>query len=199
MMSLEPHWFSTIYGVIVIGGQMLAGMAFAIAMAALLAEPDGGPLEGVISVEQFHDLGKLLLAFTMLWTYFELSQFLIIWSANLPEETPWYLNRLAGGWQWVAIGLAVGHFALPFVILLSRDVKRKPRLLALVALLVILGRFVDLYWMITPAFSPAQFMIHWLDVIAPIGVGGIWFWAFVGQLKTRPLVAVHDPSLPEHV
>ena len=199
LMSLEPHWFSTIFGILIMGGQVLSAMAFIIPLAAVLADADGGPLANVISKDQFHDLGKLLLAFVMLWTYFALSQFLIIWSANLPEEIPWYLKRLHGGWQWLGIAVIIGHFALPFVLLLSQDIKRRAGALAVVALLVIVARFVDLYWMITPAFYPQGITVHWMDVLTAVGVGGIWLSFFVWQLKGRSLVAIHDPSLPEHV
>jgi len=195
VMSLEPHWYSTIYGVLLIGGQILNAMAFAIAVGALLV--DRGPLRGVIGTEQFHDLGKLLLAFVMVWAYFSFSQFLIIWSANLPEEIPWYLSRMRGGWQVVGIAIILFHFVLPFLLLLSRDVKRRPNLLAAVALVVMVMRFVDLFWLVTPAFSPSHFTVHWMDAATLIGVGGIWLSVFVWQLQGRSLVAIHDPSLPE--
>jgi len=196
-MSIEAHWYSTIYGIMIAGGQILAAMAFVIPVAALLS--DRGPLTGVISAEQFHDLGKLMLAFVMLWAYFSFSQFLIVWSANLTEEIPWYLRRLQGGWQWVGAALVVFHFAIPFVILLSRTLKRNARRLALVALTMVGMRLVDVYWLIAPAFSPGQFAIHWLDLATVVGLGGVWLAAFVWQLKGRPLVPLHDPSLPEHV
>jgi hypothetical protein len=196
-MSLEPHWYSTIYGILIAGGQILAAMAFVIPVAALLA--DDGPLSGVISAEQFHDLGKLMLAFVMLWAYFSFSQYLIIWSGNLTEEIPWYLRRLQGGWQWVGLALVVFHFAIPFVILLSRSLKRNARRLALVAMALVVMRFVDTFWLITPAFSPAAFSVHWMDLATVVGLGGIWLSAFVWQLKGRPLVPLNDPSLPEQV
>ncbi|HVN83330.1 MAG TPA: hypothetical protein VMW17_00655 [Candidatus Binatia bacterium] len=194
-MSLEPHWYSTIYSILIMGGQVLTAMAFVIPVAAWLAQ-DHGPLADIISPEQFHDLGKLLLAFVMLWTYFSLSQFLIIWSANLPEEIPWYLHRMQGGWQFIGIGLMLFHFALPFLILLSRDVKRNPRALATVAVALMGVRFMELFWLITPAFAPTGFTLHWLDPVALFGVGGLWFAFFVWQLKSRPVVPMHDPSLP---
>ena len=196
VMSLEPHWFSTIYGIITLGGQVLTAMAFVISLAALLATR--GPLGDVISAEQFQDLGKLLLAFVMLWAYFALSQFLITWSANLTEEIPWYLTRLQGGWQWLGAGLILFHFVLPFLILLSRDVKRRAGTLTLVAVGIIIVRFMDVFWMVTPAFEPAGVSIHWMDAATVIGVGGVWLWVFVWQLKGRPLIPLHDPSLPEH-
>ena len=195
MMSLEPHWFSTIYGMLVIGGQAVSAMAFAIPVIALLSV-EGGPLGGVVKRDQIHDLGKLLFAFVMVWTYFGLSQFLIIWSADLPEETPWYLKRSAGGWQHVALAIVLVHFVLPFAALLSREVKRNPRALAAIAAVVVVARLVDLFWMVTPAFHPGRLTLHWMDVLAPVGLGGIWFWLFVWQLRGRPLLAVHDPSLP---
>jgi hypothetical protein len=199
MMSLEPHWFSTIYGVLVMGGQVVSAMAFVIAVAAVLADERGGPLAHLISADQFHDLGKLLLAFVMLWTYFMLSQFLIIWAGNLPEEIPWYLKRLQGGWQVLGFVLVLAHFALPFVVLLSRDLKRNPRRLALIAFWLLVARLLDVFWLVTPAFNAGALTVHWLDAVAVIGVGGVWLWTFVWQLKGRSLLAVHDPSLPEHV
>jgi hypothetical protein len=197
VMSLEPHWFSTIYGILFAGGQVLSAFAFVIPVAALLA--DRPPFSTVISAESFHDLGKLLLAFVMLWAYFAFSQFLIIWSGNLPEETPWYLNRLQGGWEWFGVAIIAFHFALPFVLLLSRDLKRSARALSLVAAGVIIVRFVDLFWLINPVFSPAAFAVHWLDVATLAGVGGLWLAMFVQQLKGRPLVPLGDPALADRI
>lgn len=194
VMSIEPHWFSTIYGILFVGGQVLSAFAFVIPILMLVT--DRPPMSEIVSPDQFQDLGKLLLAFIMLWAYFAFSQFLIIWSGNLPEETPWYINRLHGGWQWIGVAEIVLHFALPFVILLSRDLKRNARLLSMVAIGVIFMRFVDLYWLVTPAFSPRVLSIHWLDVVTLAGVGGVWLWFFVDQLKGRPLVPLQDPSLP---
>lgn len=194
MMSIEPHWFSTIYGMLVIGGQVVSAMAFAIPVVALLSTA-GAPLAGAVKRDHLHDLGKLLFAFVMVWTYFHLSQFLIIWSANLPEEIPWYLKRTRGGWQHVAMAIVLLHFLLPFALLLSRDVKRNPRMLASIAAVIIAARLLDLFWMVTPAFSPGHFAVHWMDLLAPVGVGGVWYWIFVRQLRGRSLLAVHDPSL----
>jgi len=193
-MSLEPHWFSTLYGVMFMGGQGLATFAFVIPMAALLAERP--PFSRIITPTQFHDLGKLMLAFVMLWGYFALSQYLIIWSANLPEEIPWYLARARGGWEWVAVVLIVVHFAMPFLVLLSRDLKRHARAVSIVALVLIAGRFVDLFWMLRPAVAPEGFSIHWLDVAAAAAIGGTWMWLFVSQLKTRPVLPLNDPAIP---
>lgn len=193
-MSLEPHWYSTLYGVLILGGCLLSAMAFMIQVTALLA--NNGPLSSVVQPMQFHDLGKLMFAFVMLWAYLSLSQLLIIWSGNLPEETPWYLKRMSGGWQYLGLLLILFHFALPFVILLSRDIKRNARLVASVALFILCVRVLEVYWLITPAFSPYQARVHWLDVTAWLGVGGVWLWAFTGGLRGRALVVWNDPSLP---
>lgn len=197
VMSLEPHWTSTIFGVLTVGGQVVSAMAFTITLAAWLASRDDAPLGKVIATLQFHDLGKLLMAFIMVWAYLMLSQFLIIWSANLPEEIPWYLNRSAGGWQYVAVVLMLSYFVVPFLILLSRSVKRNPRQLATVACIVIVARVIELFWFVIPAFHPKVLSIHWMDVVALVGLGGVWVAYFLAQLKGRSLVAIHDPALPE--
>lgn len=196
VMSLEPHWFSTIFGILFAGGQVLSAMAFTILIMALLV---GRSLAGVVLPRHFHDLGNLLLAFVMLWAYFAFSQLLIIWAGNLPEETPWYLSRLRHGWQWVGLALIVLHFALPFALLLSRDVKLYARRLAIVAALLIAMRFVDLFWLVTPAFSPQAFLFHWLDLSMVLGLGGFWCAVFVWQLQAWPLIPLNDPSLTERV
>jgi hypothetical protein len=191
MMSLEPHWYSTIYGVMFMGGCALSALAFVIAVAYALRDDAG--VSATIGPNLFHDLGSLLLAFTMVWAYFHLSQFLIIWSANLPEEVPWYLTRTRGGWRAVAIALVVFHLVLPFFVLLSRRVKRRPATLARVALLMIAVRLLDVFWMVRPPFdAPA---VHVLDAVALVAVGGLFFSAFVRQLAERPLLPLHDPSL----
>ena len=199
VMSLDPHWFSTIYGILTIGGQVLSALAFVIAVLVLLAR--SGPVSTVIKPQHFHDLGKLMLAFVMLWAYFSLSQFLITWAGNLPEEIPWYLRRLHSDWKWVGLALALFHFALPFVLLLSRDLKRRASRLVLVAALVILMRAVDTVWMIAPEFhhtgGVSGTLAVAMDFLALIGFGGIWVWFFLAQLKSRPLMPLHDPGLEQ--
>jgi hypothetical protein len=197
MMSLEPHWFSTLYGLLIVMGQALSALAFSIlALASLAARP---PLRGKIGARHFHDLGKLLLAFVMVWTYFAFSQFLIIWAGNLPEEIPWYLRRLTGGWQWFGLALALFQFAFPFVLLLSMRLKRNPRQLALVAGLLLLTRLLDAAWMIAPAFHPGRLSIHWMDLAAPVAVGGIWLALFLRFLEKKPLLPLGDPFLRESI
>lgn len=195
VMSLDPEWFSTIFGLLFVAAWTLSSFAFVIAVMALLSAR--APLAGVVLPRHFHDLGKLLLAFVMVWAYFSFSQFLIIWSGNIPEETRWYLYRMRGGWSLVALGLVIFHFALPFLLLLSRDLKRNARRLALVAGLVLLMRLVDLFWLIAPKFSKGDFHMSWTDVVAPLGIGGLWLAFFLWQLKQRPLIPFNDPQLPE--
>jgi hypothetical protein len=197
LMSLEPHWFSTIYGIFIVMGQTLSAMAFIILVLAVLAGRE--PLRGKISARHFHDLGKLLFAFVMVWSYFAFSQFLIIWAGNLPEEIPWYLKRLTGGWQWFGLALALLQFAFPFVLLLSAKLKRDPARLAQVAAFLLAMRLVDNAWMIGPAFHPGQLWIHWMDLAAPVAVGGIWLALFLRYLQTKPLLPLGDPFLMESI
>jgi hypothetical protein len=194
-MSLEPHWYSTIYGILFIGGQVLSAMAFAILVAAAVASQE--PVGAVMTPSRFQDLGKLLLAFVMLWAYFSFSQFLIIWSGDLPEETPWYLRRIESGWLWVAVALVVFHFVLPFVLLLSRSLKRSRVWLMLVALVLLVMRAVDVSWLVVPAFERHGAALLPSDLLAFTGIGGLWFFFFVRQLRGAPLVPFNDESLPE--
>ena len=133
----------------------------------------------------------------MFWTYIAFSQFLIIWSGNLPEEIPWYLHRTGGGWEWIGLFLLAFHFALPFLLLLSRQIKRDARMLMIVSAAIIAMRWVDLYWLVVPAFHPDGVSLHWMDLVAPVGIGGLWMAVFAWQLQRRPLVPFHDPRLKE--
>jgi hypothetical protein len=195
LMSLEPHWFSTMYGVLVMGGQALSAMAFSIVVLSRLAHR--APFNDLITPNHFHDLGNLLLGFTMLWTYFGFSQYLIIWSANIPEETEWYIHRTAHGWQLLALVLVVFHFAVPFLVLLSRAVKRHAAMVAKVAAGLLLMRFFDLIWLIAPAFAQEGPHLHWLDLAVPISLAAIWLAFFVYQLRGRALLPRHDPEFQE--
>ncbi len=195
LMSLDPHWYSSLFGVYLLGGQGIAALAFVILVALYLAQRE--PMSDALNATHFHDYGKLLLAFVMLWTYFAISQLLIIWSADLPEEITWYLERAHGGWKWVSILLVLFHFLLPFLLLLSRDLKRNAPTLGKVALLLLAMRWFDLYWLAAPSFEHGRFSLHWLDLATLVGLGGIWLALFIGQLKTRSLVPVNDPFLAE--
>jgi hypothetical protein len=196
LMSLDPHWYSTIFGFIIVAGQALCALSFAVAILAMLAE--AAPMATVLRAGHFHDLGKLMLAFVMLWAYFSFSQFLIIWAGNLPEEITFYLERLRHGWQYVSVLIVVGHFFLPFFLLLSRDLKRRPRLLARVAWFIVGIRLVDLIWLIAPVFShEGSFPVSVANVALPVGLAGVWLFLFAGQLRKRALVPVNDPYFKE--
>jgi len=195
LMSLEPHWYSTIFAAVLMMGQGINAFALVIIAGALLT--DRRPLAEVLTPAHFQALAGLLLSFVMLWAYMAFSQWLLIWSGNLPEENFWYVHRLSGGWKWVGLLLIVVHFALPFLLLLSRDLKRNARALSAVAATLMVMRLIDIFWIIVPTFHPTGFYLHWMDVIAPIGLGGIWLAVFTSQLGERPLVPQHDPNLQE--
>ena len=195
LMSLEPHWFSTIYGVLIMGGQGLSALAFLIVALVWLSRRP--PLDRIVVAAHFHDLGNLMLAFVMLWAYFSFSQYLIIWSGNLPAEITWYTHRLQTGWRWVGTLLVLFHFAVPFVLLLSRAVKRDPQMLVKVAIAVLIVRLLDLFWLIAPEFHPAGIAVSWLDVVLPLTLGSIWLGCFVWQLRGRAILPVHDPEFDE--
>ena len=190
-MSLEPHWYSSVYGVVFLVGQGLLALAFVTRVAIWLAARP--PMRDVLGTGQAHDLGNLLLAFVMLWAYIAFSQYLIIWSANLPEEIHWYLHRLHGGWGAVAILLVTFHFVVPFLLLLSRNAKRRTAILGGVAAGILVMRFLDLFWLVAPALHPAGLRVHWLDLVVPIGLGGLWLATFLACLRRRPLLAERDP------
>lgn len=193
IMSLEPHWFSTIFGVQTLVGYVLATIAGATMVLVFLS--DYRPMSDVIRPKIYHDLGNLMFAFNMFWAYIAFSQLLIIYAANLAEETPWYQHRLEGGWEWVAYSLIALHFATPFAILLSRRNKRNTRVLRSVALFLLAMRAVDILWMVAPSFHPSKLHVHWLDFAALIGVGGVFIWYFLYQLKQRPLLLTNDPRM----
>lgn len=178
MMSLEPHWFSTIYGVMIFGGQGLAALALVIAIYA--AGPCCAPASRAVDVDALHDLGKLLLGFVMLWAYLSFSQFFIIWNGNLPEEVTWYLKRIAGAWAWWAVALALLHFAAPFVLLLGRQLKRTPAQLGAVATLIVVMHWVETVWLVQPAVQrdPSVTYWPWLDLALTAAIGGGWWIAF---------------------
>lgn len=187
MMSLDPKWYSTMYGVIYMVGCGLATMAFGIVFASWVKDHE--PFRAFVKGNMFHDLGTLMFAMVMLWAYTSFSQGLIIWSGNLAEETPWYLVRAETSWQVVLIALAVLHFALPFFLLLMRRIKRDASFVVPVALLIILMRHVDLYWQIVPVFHPTGLAPHPMDFAAPIGLGGLWLAYFMSRLKAHPLTS----------
>ncbi len=197
VMSLSPHWASTIYGFLFVVGQLISSIALMIAVVVLLARAE--PFSGVLQKRHLHDLGKLLLAFVMLWAYFDFSQLLIIWSGNQPEEISFYRTRLYGQWGVVAVIVLVFHFFVPFFLLLSQDVKRNAKLLPRIAVWLIFMRLVDLFWMTRPEFTPSRAVPTWLDIVLPIALGGLWLAFFAFNLKQLPLLPVGDPKLEEAI
>lgn len=185
-MSLEPRWYSTIYSALVVVGGVVGAFALVILVALRLARRE--PLASAITPRTLNDLGALLLALVVLWAYLAFSQFFLIWAGNLSEEVPWYLRRLQGGWEWVALLVAIIHFALPFFLLLARDMKRDARVLSGVAALLVVAELIDVFWLITPAFHETQFALHWLDLVAPVAIGGLWAAMFLWQARQRPLL-----------
>ena len=193
VMSLEPHWTSTIFGMILMVSEVLAAMSLLTVTVIRLSKEKS--LNGMVKPKLLNDYGNLLLVFTMLWAYLSFSQFLIIWGANLRDEVPWYLSRARGGWAGVAITLIIFHFAVPFLLLLTRFVKRRAEMLRTVAALLLVMSMVDIFWLITPAFNHDGPLFHSTDWLAILGIGGLWLWRYASELQGRPLLPLKDPRL----
>jgi len=194
VMSLDPSWISTIFGLVVLIGEVLSAMCFAVVVERILY--DYKPMSEMLKPDFVHDHGKWMLAFTMVWAYFNFSQWLIIWAGNLPAEITYYLRRLNGGWGYVGLIIVLFHFAVPFAILLSRPFKRDIRKLAWLAAWMLLMRFVDVFWIIEPNFSKT-FTVTLADVVVPIAIGGLWLAFFFYNLGALPLLPAYDPSAGE--
>ena len=186
VMSLEPDWYSTIFVVIFISGQFLSALALMTALLALLAGRE--PFVTSITPKHFHDLGNLMLTFVIFWTYVSFSQFLIIWSGNLPKEISWYLRRGEGGWKWVALFLLIVQFLAPLALLLQRAAKRQRERLGVIAGVVVFANLVNIYWLVAPAFHAERIGLHWLDFSALFSVGGFWTAMFLWFLMRQPLL-----------
>ena len=208
VMSLDPHWFSSLFGFSYVAGHALSAFAFVVPLMLFLSRRK--PMSEIVGPKLFHDYGKFMLAAVMVWGYFMISQYLIIWSGNLPEGVGWYIVRSSHGWQALSILLIVGHFVLPFSLLLSADLKKQAPKLMIVACWLLGMRWLDFYWQAAPSLDhywhsalgstlglthTAGF--HWLNLAAPIGIGGVWLALLLGQLKGRAIVPVRDPALEE--
>jgi hypothetical protein len=194
VMSLDPHWISTIYGGIFIASELLSAMCFAVVVESIFARYE--PMKSILRKKDIHDHSKWILAFTMLWAYFSFSQLLIIWAGNLPHEITWYTRRLYGGWQFVGMALFVLCFVVPFLLLLSRSFKRKSESMIWLASWLLIMRYVDMFWHIEANFSKT-FQVTLLDFLTPFAIGGLWLWMFFRNVRQRPLIPLHDPNLPE--
>lgn len=204
MLSLDAHWFSTMWGLLFVAGWALSCFCFSVVVLAFLSEKH--PMDGVLGKRHFHDLGKLILALVMVWAYFNFSQFLIIWSGNLPEETGWLLTRMKGGWGYMGVFLILFHFAFPFLVLLQQDFKRRARWIGTLAAFILVIRLVDMFYLIGPSnrvttggLEQGAFYVSWLDFVGPIAVGGLWLWWFLGELIKRPIVPARDPYFEEAI
>jgi hypothetical protein len=197
VMSLDATWFSTIFGLIFLAGQGLMALSICIITVLLLSQEE--PMRSMLRKTEMHDLGKLMLAFVMLYAYLSFSQWLITWSGNLPQEIHFYLNRLAGNWMNLSRFLILFEFAVPFALLLSRRLKKQPGFMVPLCLWIIFVRMVDLYWHVEPNFVTEQRQItfNWMYLAAPLAIGGLWVFFFIRSLKSRPILVGYDPQLEE--
>jgi len=197
LMSLNPTWFSTIFGVYYFAGSFVSSLSvLAIVTSKARAANVFG---GLMNDEHTHNVGKLMLAFTCFWTYIAFSQLLLIWIAGIPEETPFYITRFSSGWAWMGILLILGHFFVPFGALLSRSLKRNPRQLAVVAGWILFIHFVDIYWLVMPSRDPQGFALRWTDITAFLGVGLLTVAFAITRLRGRLPVPVKDPYIAESI
>ena len=197
VMSLEPKWYSSMFGIAFLVGAGLSAFAFVTLFLCLLSPTQA--MKDVLKWQHFRDLGNLMLAFTMLWAYTNFSQFLLIWYGNLKEETPYYLKRMHGGWGAMAAVLVLFHFFLPFFMLLMRSIKDKPRTIAVVTVLLLVMRFVDIYWLIGPAHYGTHFYFSWITLFAFLGIGGVWLFFFIQQLKGQTIIPIHETWVDEAI
>ena len=194
VMSLDPSWISTIFGLLILIGEVLSAMCFAVVVERILFNYK--PMSEMLTPDFVHDHGKWMLTFIMVWAYFSFSQWLIIWAGNLPAEITFYLKRLSNGWGSIGLFLVLFHFAIPFALLLSRPFKRDIRKLVWLAVWMMLMRYLDLFWIIEPNFS-RTLNITIADIVVPIAIGGIWLWYFFRNLAALPLLPAYDPDAHE--
>lgn len=197
LMSLDAHWYSTIYGVYVFSGSVLAVLAFLI--LTVIYFHSNNALVKQITLEHYHDLGKLLFAFVIFWGYMAFSQYLLIWYGNMPEETQWFLARWHGSWYIVALLIVFGHFVVPFFILFPFASKRNKTVMAIMAIWILLMHWVDLYWLAMPSLHTEGFTLSWINFVTMAGIGGVFVWIFQRKLHSQPLIPVNDPRLEQSI
>jgi hypothetical protein len=197
IMSLEKEWYSTVFAVIILAGDVLCAFAFATMLLKLFEKEE--PIAGALTTLIYHQLGNLLLTFVLFWTYVSFGQLLIVYSANLPQEIKWYLHRIAGTWKIVVAIIAGLHFFVPFFLLLFRVMKKNPRYLVTIAAMLFLVHIIAVYWLVVPSFHQNGVEVNWLDVAAPIGIGGVWVAAFLWLLARAPLMPRNDPRMKQEL
>jgi hypothetical protein len=195
IMAIDPHWFSTIYPVLIIVSHLLTGLALAIGLTPFLANRT--PLGEFITRLNYRDLGAMLLSFVLVWAYIAFSQYIIIWGANIPHDVTWYLDR-TGPWQVLILVVIVVQFVLPFLLLLSLWAKRNPTVLTFMAFAILAMRVIDYYWHVMPSFSPGRLALHWMDFLAPLAFIGLWVGAFAFHLRRTPLLLVEKQPKDVH-
>jgi len=195
LMSLYPHWYSTIWGVYYFSGSVLG--FFALMAVTLPLMHRAGYLRRTVGTEHFHDVGKLMFAFVVFWAYIAFSQYLLIWYGNIPEETVWFLERQTGEWTWVSLTLLFGHFLLPFLFLVSRRPKRRGQTLVAGAVWLLVMHWLDLYWIVMPQISPGKITVSLVDLLCFVGIGGIFLATAIWRMSRQALIPVRDPRLRE--
>jgi hypothetical protein len=193
LMGLDFHWFSTMWGVYIFAGSALSSICVLVLLVTALRQ--AGYLAGVVTLEHYHIMGKLMLAFTVFWAYIGFSQYMLIWYANIPEETVYFLRRNTGSWNTLNLILVIGHFFLPFVVLLFIGTKKKPLLLCAVAVWILLMHILDLYIIVLPSYHQAGFSPHWLDLVCLLAIGSTLAAVFMKRLGDAPLWPIKDPRL----
>ncbi|MBD3257073.1 hypothetical protein GF377_01475 [candidate division GN15 bacterium] len=197
LMSMDPHWYSTIFGVYTFGGTFFGTLGLLVVILLCLRRK--GVLKDIVTVEHYHDLGKLMFGFTVFWSYIAFSQYFLIWYGNIPEETVWYLHRWHGNWKVLSLILLFGHFMLPFVVLIFRNTKRNLYMMGFFAIWFLLMHWIDMYWLVYPTLMDEGFSISWMEAGTVAGLGGVFVWMFWRRLTAHALVPVNDPNLQKSI
>jgi len=195
ILSADVQFFSTVYGAMILIGDILQAIAMSIIVLVLASRENR--FGGRVNAPILHDLGNMMFAFVIFWAYLSASQLIIVWPANLPQEIGWYLDRVRGFWKYLAAATALSMFAIPFCLLLSQDRKRHPIRLMRVAIFILCARIVDMFWIVEPTHRTHGFALYWTDFAAFLGIGGIWTYVYLGQLRRRPLLPLRDPRVAE--